>query len=273
MEYGLLFNGTGSSAEGFPGMLKAFYPKMLLRILGVFSLVYATSARAEDSLADVGRKASTQYFAEFYSYEGPLNGFSKSHTFARFFKMQNGAMTEVNDISWLPAPNYFRRNNKLPILGIVPGHNYSLGETMGIANGKKISSQGQFPISPALFEAAKRRKAELEGGALEYRGLGGEGHPNCIQAVAGVLGQLRTGVKHGVAATDAVVKSFLDSGEMGPQWKNGVNLATSETVSATPSGYRPQASAPLTHGSQGVRIYPAGIAPIPNRQPILFRRR
>ncbi len=257
-------------------MLGTFYPKMVLRILGAFSLVYATSARAEDSLADVGRKASTQYFAEFYSYEAPHGAPAKSHTFARFFKLENGAMTEVNDISWLPAPNYFRRNKKVPLLGIVPGHNYSLGETMGFAAGKKLSSQGQYPISPELFEAAKRRKAELESGGLEYRMLGGAGHPNCIQAVAGVLGHLRTGDKRGVVATEAVVKSFLDSGEMGPQWKNGVNLATSARVSATPSGYRPQANVPptpLTHGSQGVRIYPAGIAPVPNRQPILFRRR
>jgi len=240
-------------------VLRASLPKIAICILGVFTLLFTVSAHAADSLGEVSQAASTQYFAEFYTYEGT----PKSHPFARFFKMENGAMTEVHDISWLPAPNYFRRSDK--VAGIVPGHNYSLGETMGFAAGKKIQSDGQFPISPALFQAAKRRKAELEQGTLEYVEQGGAGHPNAKQAVAGVLDHLKTGLPRDPGQL-SIVKSFLETGEMGPKWKNG-GTAVASSDGTVGSGYR----TPITHGSQGVRIYPAGIAPIPNRRPTFFR--
>jgi len=255
-----------------------------LRILMVFALMallLPANAGAEQSLAGMGKGAPPQYFAEFYSYQGGLlNAPAKSHTFARYFKMENGMMSEIVDISWLPAPGYFRRGNKVPLLGTVPGHNYSLGETMAIAGGKSVTSEGQFPISPELFEAAKRRKSELESSGLQYRMLGGPGSPNCIEAVSGVLGHLRTGTKRGEAAAEAVVEQHLSSGQMGSQWKNGGTPsagATETTPSA--SGYRTAGSAatapqPITHSSNGVIVYPAGMSSaIPARRPGFFRRR
>lgn len=170
--------------------------------LGLLVLVFSNSSHAE-----------AEYRAEFFSYEPKLA--TRSHTFARFTKLENGR-AEFVDISYLPEPEFFR-GERLPRFATVPGHNYTLEDTYRMAGNRGVISNGTYSITAELFEAAKARRSELESGKFSYRmtGLGdGPYAINCIQAVSGVVGHVRTGLKRGTAATNSVVDSFLSTGHM-----------------------------------------------------------
>lgn len=164
--------------------------------------------------------APVEYRAEFYSYIGFFGRASTSHTFARFTKIENGVATEVVDISWLPAPGYFRSGNRVPFFRQVPGHNYSLERTKAIAGNKPIIHNGTFDITPEMYEAAVRRKGELERGRYDYKMIDGSSADralNCIHALSGVVAFLPTGLSRGPRATDKVVDFFLATRHMRPR--------------------------------------------------------
>jgi hypothetical protein len=167
--------------------------------------------------SQAARASEIEYKADFYSYDGPLRRGVSSHTFARFVKIVDGKVTEVVDISWMPEPGNLRRHNRMPLFRIVPGHNYTLEQTMAMAGGKMVLSHGSYYITPDIYESAVRQKAKLESGRIAYKML--DGHSggaaiNCIHAVAGVVGSLDTGLRRGKGATSAVVGFFLSTGRM-----------------------------------------------------------
>lgn len=184
-----------------------------------FTALFALNVHAMDSLQDVHAVGpSVEFFAEFYSSDDRLRTGAGSHTFARFFKVENGHMTEVADISWMPKPDFLARRNKMPRFATVPGRNYTLEETLGLAEESRatVRQHGRYSISPELFLAAKQQKQKLESGVLKYKLLDSPGSnaTNCIHAVTGAVAYLKTGVKHGRTATDAVVNFFLTTGHM-----------------------------------------------------------
>ncbi len=160
------------------------------------------------------RADGEKYFVMMYSYQNNgINAPAMSHTFATFVKMKDGFVQSAVDISWLPQPQYFRGifRDKVPPLRPVPGKNYSLQETLGIAarNGYGVSPFGPYEITPQTFEAAGKRAADLSGGKYMYKMINGRSDAvNCILAVGGVVGDPRTGLKHGAPATEAVLDHF-----------------------------------------------------------------
>lgn len=200
------------------------------RIIALFVLSLAVSqgARAEE----------TEYKAEFFSYDGPLRTGASSHTFARFTKLEAGKVTETVDISWLPEPGNFRRGNRMPLLRTVPGHNYTVEETMRIAGGKPVLTHGSYFTTADIFQGAVLRKAELESGRIAYKMLdnrSGDNAINCIHAVTGVLGRLNTGLLRGETATNEVVSFFLSSGRMSSRRIARPAVSAPSVLAETPS--------------------------------------
>jgi hypothetical protein len=170
-------------------------------------------------LLSKAQAADESYFVEFYTAQGArTNAARASHTFARFYEVENGQRSETVDISWLPAQGYFGRRNRMPV-GSVPGTNYTVEQTLRLMSGRQVFRNGPYAISPELFEAAQGRKAELESGRIAYRFLGNDAYSvNSTHALSGVVGLLRRGVRRGTAATDSVIGYFLSMGEV---WRPG----------------------------------------------------
>jgi hypothetical protein len=184
--------------------------------------------------------SAPRYFAEFYSYDSSGNSIRGSHTFARFYRVENGRVVDASEISWLPKWGYFGRGYRMPMGGSVPGRNYSVQETLVIARrtGAKVRFHGRFETSPDLFLSAQQQKAKLESGSIRYRLVDNFSYPqatNCIHAVTGVVGYLNTGTKHGQTATKAVVESFLETGKMAP---SGQALAPPPTSAPSTQAFR-----------------------------------
>jgi hypothetical protein len=260
--------------------------RRLSLLFAVFACVVSAPARADlESFSTAGTAVS--YDMEFFSFDGPLRGAAASHSFVRLRKIENGRLTEVVDISWLPAPDFFRRRGRVPFFRTVPGRNYSLEETFGMAaaNGRPVLSHGRFEAAEELFEAAKRRRNELESGGIAYKMIDNATFPaasNCIHAISGMFTYLRTGLKRGRTATNSLVGFFLGTGLL---WSPGQRpVPPSETPAplarnpAPPDAPVPPPSqapiptiqAPPTHGG----FVPVAQAPV-RRRPIvgLFRRR
>lgn len=227
--------------------------------------------------AEEARPAQVQYKAEFFSVDGPLRTAASSHSFARFTKLEGGKVVDVVDISWMPEPGFFRRGNRMPLLREVPGHNYTLEQTRALAGNKPVLSHGSYYITPSVFEAAQRRKADLESGRYNYKMLdrfSGSGI-NCIHALAGVLGYLNTGLARGVGATSGIVGYFLSTGMMSRQPLGLPEEATPHREvparSSVPSAAveSPKAVSPTHAASNNVHSSPA---PLIYRRPLLGRR-
>src|SRR5690242_17954552 len=67
-----------------------------------------------------------------------LDAASKSHTFGTFVKVQGDRVLEEKTISWLPQMGYFGPGYTMPKLPSVPGHNYTLDQTLGFVRGKNF---------------------------------------------------------------------------------------------------------------------------------------
>jgi hypothetical protein len=205
--------------------------KLVAQAAFVLFILTGFSLYAEVTFRDLnGQRDNTEYFAEFYSYEGPTGNPTQSHTFARFVKTTDGKPSEVVDISWLPNPKFLKPNGRMPLLSSVPGKNYTFEETEVIAGKRPIYHQGRFAINAAVFEKAKERKAFLESGKIPYKFLGNadtDVGTNCIHAVLGVVGNRPTGTKSGRKATQAVIEYYLNSGMM-KELGNGSTTTASE---------------------------------------------
>lgn len=222
--------------------------------------------------------------AEFFSYQGPLRLAAGTHSFARFSKVENGVVTEVVDISWMAAPESLRRNNRMPLLREVAGQNYSLEETFAMAGRKNVTSHGEYHITPELFEAARKRKFDLEVNRYAYKLIDGRSQNgiNCIHAVSGVLGYLNTGLKRGAGASASLVDFFLASGHMAATPISSSPAEAVATPALTPHATLPAAApqtpavtlaVPATHGPS----FAAPVSSVPSAAPrpifSRFRRR
>lgn len=161
-----------------------------------------------------------EYYVQFYSYENAWNGPGQSHTFARFLRAVDGEVKETVDISWLPAPGQFAGigGRRVPLLRRVDGYNYTVEQTIGIANrfGLRVIPDGPYPATARLFEGAKRQRNTLRSGAIDYSMLNGGGRGsaiNCIRAVSRAAGvDIGTGTNRGSGATSLLRDEFIRRG-------------------------------------------------------------
>jgi hypothetical protein len=190
----------------------------LARILRKYTfiglLLLALPCLGEDSMRDLASPSNkVEYFAEFYSYQGPLGLPTTTHTFARFVKTINGKVAQKVDISWLPKPEYMATSKRVPLFSSVPGKNYTLEETLLMARQQEVIHHGKFSIAQSLFDGAVARNLFLESGKLPYRMLSSANSDtgvNCIHAVLGSAKDISTGLKSGEAGTEAVIDHFTD---------------------------------------------------------------
>ena len=105
----------------------------------------------------------------------------------------------------------------MPLLGNLPGKNYTLEETFKLAGNKRIKNHGRFAISSTLFQKAIKRREFLESGRVRYSFLAPAESVfslNCIHALAGVVSPLRTHLKSGEQATRAIIDFFVSTSMM-----------------------------------------------------------
>lgn len=164
-----------------------------------------------------GVSAFAADYVILWSYQDWRNAPVRSHTFASFIRTDGDRVSSQVDISWLPAPGYFRNGLEMPPLRIVPGQNYSLSQTLGFAAGlnQPVRRFGPYAISPELFAAAVRQSESLASGRVAYKMLDGGSRPgaiNCIHAVTDIAGYTDTGLARGAAASQAALHHLFRSG-------------------------------------------------------------
>jgi hypothetical protein len=176
----------------------------------VFLLIFAHSVAAA---------AADRAYVISWAYGSLLNRPVKSHTFATFFLIRDGQPVDKVDISWMPAPGYFAgfSDRDMPPFKEVPGHNYTLHETLMIATeqGRKLSRFGPYESRLELFELAQRMATRLASGQVEYKMLDPGFRPdavNCIHAVTDIGGYVDTGMKYGDRASRSVIDHFARQG-------------------------------------------------------------
>lgn len=149
-----------------------------------------------------------------------------SHSFGTFVAIENGKVTRESTISWLPQPGYFRDGFQMPLLKVVPGHNYTLDETLRFESGKHFRNYGPYEISPELYQRALRKIAFLESGGTRYKMLGNLGSDervpadydqagsaiNCIMAFNGVGGFANVGKVFGWRASEKILATAAAAG-------------------------------------------------------------
>lgn len=169
-----------------------------------------------------GHNPRDRYFIIPFAYQNSRNQPEFSHSFItviRVFadnkpaKLTPGLPTrtykdrgfEAFNISWLPAD--FLTNPHLCVFKgaaarispeanecpAVPGHNFSLQETIGLAAKAKVAVAmwGPYEIAKPAFELGVKRKKLLDGGTIKYRaddrGYRKRGEAiNCFHAMAGL---------------------------------------------------------------------------------------
>ena len=182
----------------------------LASILVVFS-VLPKPAHASDP----------HYFQILFAYQGTPNEGRSSHTFGAFLMVQDGVLVQESTVSWLPAEGYFGPDYQMPPLRRVPGHNYTLDETLQISIGKDLQYWGPYEITAAHYNQAMRRVEYLNAAETDYKmvvldpllrrpALNNEpgGAINCIIAVSDIGGYLDTGTAWGFSATQRVLDFF-----------------------------------------------------------------
>lgn len=156
-----------------------------------------------------------RHFMIIYGFQDGINTPHGAHVFATFVESDvspsghNLARFEAHTLSWLPVmvDNWFLR------LRPEPGRNFSLAETLQLAESRELSLMrwGPFEITDSLYFSALDRIDFLESGAADYivqdtfyrnavyvRESGGA--INCIHAVSDLGGFIRTGFLHGFSA-------------------------------------------------------------------------
>lgn len=178
---------------------EAFAALFILFALGTPCIARAQHSAELDDLR--GR-----YFLVVWAYQGPDDDLVHAHTFVSFYRgndLAKGVIHPVT-ISWLPA------TGKVPLFGVVRGHNFSLDQTLSSAcrAGRAIKSWGPYEVRPELFRSAMRRVRLLQSHRIKYSMIDAPPKAmNCITA-AGDLTQTRlhTGILWGVAASAEVVR-------------------------------------------------------------------
>jgi hypothetical protein len=184
--------------------------RLRLVVFAAFSVLEATVL--------AGSAQAAQYYMVMFGYQGAPNLARTSHTFATFVAVEGQAVTEEVTVSWLPAPGYFGPGNSMPVLRAVPGHNYTLDETIGLAGDAQIQYWGPYQITDSLFAQAEARAGFLSEGTTSYKMIVLDearrepalynqpgGVINCIMAVSDLGGYLDTGTNWGYAASSQVL--------------------------------------------------------------------
>lgn len=156
-----------------------------------------------------GGNYTGRYFMTVYGYEGPGNRPVDSHTFATFVSgdeiERRGVVERPATISWLP------RTGVVVPIGVHPGKNFSLAETLRIARtrGYTVRHFGPYEITYDLYERALDQINHLNSGAERYKMVAGPfglRGLNCIHAVSNIGGGLFTFTAHGFDASRAVTE-------------------------------------------------------------------
>jgi hypothetical protein len=162
------------------------------------------------------------YYMTMFASEAAPNVARSSHTFATFVHVEAGAVAEELTVSWLPAPGHFGPDYTMPRFDRVPGHNYTLDETVAMGAGRMVTYWGPMAITQSLYERAAARVAFLERAETSYkmfvlsdtlRGPALENQPggaiNCIMGVSDIGGYLNTGTSYGIGASQKVLEFLL----------------------------------------------------------------
>lgn len=160
------------------------------------------------------------YYMTVFGIQGTPNKARYAHTFATLVHTDESGVKEELTISWLPAPGHFRRDQGVPVLGIHPGHNYTLDETMAIYRGDAVRYWGPYEVSFDLWERAVARWYYLANHQTSYKMMipirdnlrmpplhnQPGGAINCIMAVSDLGGWLDTGDAWGFEASGQVLQ-------------------------------------------------------------------
>ncbi len=161
-------------------------------------------------------QAADRYFMIMFASQGDPPMPRTSHTSATFIKTSgsgqlNTDKVEVHTISWLPASAVIEPVRLRP----VPGKNFDLLGTIAYAKALNTPtwSWGPFAVKKELYDRALKQVANLNSGSISFivldRRFRGQGASNCIHAVADVdldHGFIETGLAHGKAASEEVLK-------------------------------------------------------------------
>jgi hypothetical protein len=158
---------------------------LLLPLSFAFIFVWASAARSEE-----------RYYVIIFGSESTPRLPRYTHTWATLVKASGDdpdpskyRIDEVITISWLPA------NLKVRALRLraEEGVNLDLHTTLfHVLPRQRVSQWGPFQISRQLYERAVARKAELESGAVKYKGIDPNFGPrvpyvsNCIHGITDI---------------------------------------------------------------------------------------
>lgn len=183
-----------------------------------FKMTLILAAMSWLTLGSVTALANTRYVMVVFGYQGTPDLARSSHTFATFARIDDGALTEETTISWLPARGYFGPQYTMPPLATVPGHNYTMDETIYMAGQQAILYWGPFDVTPDLYERARERAWFLAQGTTSYKMFvlreklripalynRPGGTINCIMGVSDLGGYLDTGNNWGYTASQLVL--------------------------------------------------------------------
>jgi len=134
------------------------------------------------------------YVTVFGSQLPTVNRAKYTHSFATFVRAVGPGdcgpwqPVECFTISWLPQTLDVRVYSLLPECGVNLDLHTTLRYVLG--NGERVSRWGPYPVRYELYESARRQKAHLESGRVQYKAVD-TGYPtdqvsNCIHALADV---------------------------------------------------------------------------------------
>jgi hypothetical protein len=189
---------------------------LVLTFLMVFNGPVTDAFARSDSLRSETLRG--RYFLMVWGYQGPGNAPKDSHSFVAFYRGDDLADGRVipATISWLPA------SGRTHLLGVEPGRNFSLAETLALAckTGKQVASLGPYEITFDLYQRALARIRTLRSGRVAYSALAlRSGSMNCIRAAGDITASpFHPGIAYGWAASRVIARHFT------PVFKNGVGI-------------------------------------------------
>ena len=169
--------------------------------------------RSESATKPAAPWAGDRHFMLIFAAQGIRFLPQCAHTFATFVRAagEHALDLDCQTISWLPAD----LDIKILRLWPEPGRNFSLDETIAIAQGKdaRLMLWGPYAVEKELYERATRQVERLRQGQVQYKaidlGFRPEIATNCFHAVADIdsdFGMLRTGTAFGASASAMVAE-------------------------------------------------------------------
>lgn len=211
----------------------------------IISILFAISAVTQSAYAEPLRR----HFMIIYGFQNGINTPHGAHVFATFVELDASPSThdfarfEASTLSWLPV----EEDNRFLRLRPEPGRNFTLTETLQLADSRRLSPMrwGPVEITGSLYLAAIDRIKFLETGAADYivrdafyrkavYAKASGGAINCIHAVSDLGGFIRTGFLHGFSAARRVsdhLQQFVITSPDNNEW-----VATQLGVGDIPRG-------------------------------------